>query len=883
MKTISKSQYLLLKMRENYETNLKNETVEITDEEYDNLIQYKNIKYDNDNLEGARLEYEYYKRIKNIIYGENSYPYENSVYLLDNGYDYNDWFIVFNDGTFKRIDNSELIFKLKNNIGELRKYKNNYYDHNLFYDLYYIYPNEMNSNIIHETVIASYKGLTCEYCDINIYKNDYSFNFENQKVYTGPIPTNFLNEYIESNEYSNVNELRIYIDNYSIYIRIYNNDGISYYTLIDIDSKYVIQNNEIIPIEGVNEIILIESGNFKITNFVIDDSHFEGYIEYNNETYQFNLSILKSQSPIVYDNNDDNNFYYVYARGNRIIKIWDNLGNENIGNNFASLTYNRTDEDQHITVYATAQENGKEISDVVSHEYIISSNKHNEKTNEPTILDPTYANGAISFEIIGNGVINAWDNIGNTYTDNNSLNISYNRTNEEQYITVYATAQEDGKDISYTVSRGYTIPSLSNIKTNAPFINSWTTREGDHIDIWSNNYNNVMIHYWDNIGNENESHRIELFYNRTNEDQYITLYVTAQEDGKEISDIVTYEFIVKSFINYSIEDSFGQDLSQSTIKENKPYSWSTPTIVEQFKNWIIYTDELHNTGYIKSNNLALETKDLYCIGWSNEYNRQKIYAPYKLYDDPILGITESSEKCDLIILKNKYYIWDYSNYKWAQFDGDGPILEFPSDIRIIEYDPQTLELSEVNINEERIKPSSYKDNEILYINDFDILFGLNKNEYISHNPGGIGGESYINIPFIQSENKLNYKYFIGNKGQYGGEYGSDSYWNNRYNLTTKSFYDYVNIVGNAYKYEYILNEGDIVILDKNLITINTESFINTEFILDENGNPLQDENGYYTGEIYEHEYKFIPDELKGKITFYEFDSETFELTELNIE
>lgn len=40
MKTISKSQYLLLKMRENYETNLKNETVEITDEEYNNLIQY---------------------------------------------------------------------------------------------------------------------------------------------------------------------------------------------------------------------------------------------------------------------------------------------------------------------------------------------------------------------------------------------------------------------------------------------------------------------------------------------------------------------------------------------------------------------------------------------------------------------------------------------------------------------------------------------------------------------------------------------------------------------------------------------------------------------------------------------------------------------------
>ena len=878
MKTISKSQYLLLKMRENYETNLKNETVEITDEEYDNLIQYKNIKYDDiNNLEGTRLEHRDYKLIKNIIYGENSYQYENSVYLLDNDYNDYNWFIVFNNGTFKRINNSELIFKLKNNIGELRKYKDNYYDHNLFYDLYYIYPNEMNSNIIQETVIASYKGLTCEFCDINVYKSDYLFNFENQKIYTGQKPTNFLNEHINENEYSNANKLHIRIDNYFISIEIWNDNGICYYSL---GGKYVIQNNEI---------ILIEGGNFKITNFVIDDSHFEGYIEYNNETYQFNLSILKSQSPIVYDDNYDLNIYRVYAHGNGEIKIWDNLGNENISTTVASLTYNRANEDQHITVYATAKEYEKEVSDIISHNYIIEK-KYEGQTNTP-IINNTLTDNTIDFEIIGNGIISVWDNLGNTYTEHNSLSISYNRTEEEYHVIIHATAKEDGKMMSGEVEGDYTIPALAPKtpeKTPPPFANnSWSSSIAYAINIWGEYSNNVIVHVWDNLGNEyiyDHKSYIEYTYNRTEEEYHIIIHATAQEDGKEISDIVTYEFIVESFINYLIENSSGWDLSQSTIKENRPYSWSTPTIVEKFKSWITYTDELHNTGYIKSCDLTLETKDLYCIELG-DYYRKKIYAPYKLYDDPILGRTESSEKCDLIILKNKYYIWDYSNYKLWQFEIDGnvPILEFPADIRIIEYDPQTLELSEVNINDERIKPASYKDNEILYINDFDILFGLNKNEYISHNPGGIGGESYINIPFIQSENKLNYKYFIGNKGQYGGEYGSDSYWNNRYNLTTKSFYDYVNIVGNAYKYEYILNEGDIVILDKNLITINTEPFINTEFILDENGNPLQDENGHYTGETYEHEYKFIPDELKGKITFYEFDSETFELTELNIE
>ena len=79
---------------------------------------------------------------------------------------------MFNDGTFKQLHSSELIFKLKNNIGELRKYEKNDGIYSKMYSvLYYIYPNEINSDVIQETVIASYKGLTCEFCDIYVYKN----------------------------------------------------------------------------------------------------------------------------------------------------------------------------------------------------------------------------------------------------------------------------------------------------------------------------------------------------------------------------------------------------------------------------------------------------------------------------------------------------------------------------------------------------------------------------------------------------------------------------------------------------------------------------------------------------------------------------------------
>ena len=97
-------------------------------------------------------------------------------------------------------------------------------------------------------------------------------------------------------------------------------------------------------------------------------------------------------------------------------------------------------------------------------------------------------------------------------------------------------------------------------------------------------------------------------------------------------------------------------------------------------------------------------------------------------------------------------------------------------------------------------------------------------------------------------------------------------------------YNHINIIGNAYKYEYKFKEGDVIIINKkNNVSIDTSPLLVTEFILGENGYPLKNENGNYTGETFENNYKFIPDELIGKILFYEFDPDTLELTELNIE
>ena len=291
MKTIPKSQYLLLKMKENYETNLKNQTVEITDEEYDNLIQYNTINIDEDNnLEDARLiclrDIKYCYIIHNDA--ENINIFHENINEVFSFY----FYVVFDSGTYYKVQNGQITFKLKENIGKLIIDYNNGYDNSSSYpfrQLNYICPNNIDK-YIQETIIASYKGLTCEFCDINIYKTDYSLTNEYITIrYSGDVPNNIYN-YIKFND-PNLNlsynaKLYLEIMNDNITIRINDNDNYYY----ELHVLYYIKNNEIFLVDAHDSFMNINDNSIIIKNFAIDDYHFEGDIEFNNDISHVNLT-----------------------------------------------------------------------------------------------------------------------------------------------------------------------------------------------------------------------------------------------------------------------------------------------------------------------------------------------------------------------------------------------------------------------------------------------------------------------------------------------------------------------------------------------------------------------------------------------------------------
>lgn len=101
------------------------------------------------------------------------------------------FYVVFGDGTHYKVQDGQITFKLKKNIGKLI-IDYNRYDNSSSYpfrQLHYICPNNIDK-YIQETIIASYKGLTCEFYDINIYKTDYSLTNE-FITYLGDVPITF--------------------------------------------------------------------------------------------------------------------------------------------------------------------------------------------------------------------------------------------------------------------------------------------------------------------------------------------------------------------------------------------------------------------------------------------------------------------------------------------------------------------------------------------------------------------------------------------------------------------------------------------------------------------------------------------------------------------
>lgn len=281
MKTITKAQYLYLKSKKNAYLS-KNETVTIEDEEFEDLIQYKDNKFDNND-----------HNIKELIYcGHDSLIDFNEIsdnnkckdiFSIGDSYDPN-FILLYNDNTFKHIESSEVKYKLKNNLGKLYFSDNSgeYKEINNIYDLInFRYPRlmyespEYIENEQKETIIAYYKNFECEIKTFNIKFNNFCI-FEND------------------------DNIRIFLEQINNYdencLCIYENDTEKIYRIqIDLPQKFIIHehnNNEyqLNTEDYENNIIYLECSKYnnetnleEIYNYTLYKENNKYYIPHINE------------------------------------------------------------------------------------------------------------------------------------------------------------------------------------------------------------------------------------------------------------------------------------------------------------------------------------------------------------------------------------------------------------------------------------------------------------------------------------------------------------------------------------------------------------------------------------------------------------------------
>ena len=207
------------------------------------------------------------------------------------------------------------------------------------------------------------------------------------------------------------------------------------------------------------------------------------------------------------------------AYGNGEVKLYFmNTGNQ-VSNPY---TVTRPMYNTNYNVYATAQEEGKLISDTISQTISVSGYK----TATPTI---TYNSNTFVVSASGNGTVLLYVDgvqVSNPYT-------LYQELTDTTY-TVTATAQESGKEISYTRTQTCTVPAYQATPPTISFVN--------YLGQVSASGNGTVILYIDGIQVTNP-------YTLPAYGTY-TATATSQETGRPISDTATkqIEYSESSFV-----------------------------------------------------------------------------------------------------------------------------------------------------------------------------------------------------------------------------------------------------------------------------------------------------------------------------------------------
>ena len=232
----------------------------------------------------------------------------------------------------------------------------------------------------------------------------------------------------------------------------------------------------------------------------------------------------KTEMPIITFNTTDD-AVIITATGEGEVLLY--VNGELVDNPY---TIARGEEDVTVTVTATAQEDGKRVSDPATQELVIP--KYVPQTEAPVITFET-TDDAVIITATGEGEVLLYVNgelVDNPYT--------IARGEEDVTVTIAATAQGEGKRISETTEQTLVIPKYIP-QTEMPVITFETT--DDAIIITATGEGEVLLY----VNGELVDNPYTIA--RGEEDVTITVSATAQGEGKRISDVAEQTFVVPAY------------------------------------------------------------------------------------------------------------------------------------------------------------------------------------------------------------------------------------------------------------------------------------------------------------------------------------------------
>ena len=232
----------------------------------------------------------------------------------------------------------------------------------------------------------------------------------------------------------------------------------------------------------------------------------------------------KTEAPVInFETTDDAVIITATGEGEVLLYVYGDL----VENPY---TIARGEEDVTITVTATAQEEGKLISDPTEYTLVIPA--YVPQTDMPVITFET-TDDAVIITATGEGEVLLYVNgelVENPYT--------ITRGEEDVTITVSATAQGEGKRISDVAEQTLFIPAYVP-QTDMPVITFETT--DDAVIITATGEGEVLLYV--------NGELVENPYTmaRGEEDVTITVTATAQGEGKRISDVAEATLVIPAY------------------------------------------------------------------------------------------------------------------------------------------------------------------------------------------------------------------------------------------------------------------------------------------------------------------------------------------------